>query len=159
MSALFLKVEVLAMLFLVLPAGAIASTTTSHDAYARIDEQTGTLVIGTTNVEEKVQLTHGDFLLKSFQNRITHREYIADGSLSDEFRVTVNGKTLTGAGGGWTWVGAAAKVLTQGEIEATVRLQSQLLEVEKHYVVFPNTSIIRQWVVFKNRSEDPLTLG
>ena len=123
MSAVSLKAEVLAMLLLATSAGAMASTTTSHDAYARIDEQTGTLVIGTTNVEEKVQLTHGDYLLKSFQNRITHREYMADGSLSDEFRVTVNGKTVTGAGGGWTWVGAAAKILTQGEIEATVRLQ------------------------------------
>ena len=147
MSALFVKGVVGAMLLLVLSPRVYATTTASHDAYARVDDQTDTLVIGTAAVEEKIQLVHGSYLLKSFQNRITHREYIPDGFIFDEFRVTVNGKTITGASGEWAWIGGDAKVLAQGEIEATVRLEGKLLGVEKHYVVYPHTGIIRQWVV------------
>jgi hypothetical protein len=136
-----------------------AITLNSHDAYVRVDDRTSTVVLGTAAVEERLQLEDGSFLLKSLQNRVARREYIGEGSTSDEFRVTLNGKLATGAAGGWTWISGAAKVLAQGEIEATVHLEGKLLEVEKHYVVYPGTGIIRQWVIFKNRSDGAITLS
>ena len=161
MPALFLKGAAVSTLFLLLPLGCVAATTTSHDAYARIDDQAGTLVIGTSSVEEKIQLTHGTYLLRSFQNRLTHREYIREGTTSDEFRVTANGIATSGASGEWAWVSGSAKVQGQGqgEIEAIVHLRGKLLEVEKHYLIYPGTSIIRQWVVFKSRSDGAVTLS
>ena len=51
------------------------------------------------------------------------------------------------------------KLLAQGEIEATVRLRGKILEVEKHYLVYPNSSIIRQWVKFKNRTSAAITVA
>ena len=159
MPALFLKGAAVSTLFLLLPLGSVAATTTSHDAYARIDDQAGTLVIGTSSVEEKIQLTHGNYLLRSFHNRLTHREYIREGTTSDEFRVTANGIATSGASGEWAWVSGSAMVQGQGEIEAIVHLRGKLLEVEKHYLIYPDTSIIRQWVVFKNRSDGAVTLS
>lgn len=136
-----------------------AVTINSHDAYVRVDDQKATVVIGTSSVEERMQLVHGKYLLQSFQNRTTRREYLAEGSASEEFRATVNGSNISGADGDWTWTGSDAKVLSQGEIELTVSLQDKLLGVQKHYVLYPNSSIIRQWVVFKNRSSDQITLA
>jgi hypothetical protein len=145
--------------FFLLPPDCAAATTASRDAYARIDDQAGTLVIGTGSIEEKIQLAHGDYLLHSLQNSVTHQEYIHEGTSSEEFRATVNGTTTSGATGEWSWVNGSAKIQGQGEIEAIIHLRGKLLEVEKHYVIYPDTSIIRQWVVFKNRSGGPVTLS
>ncbi len=157
-SELPLKVLVLAAGLFLLPRCS-AVTMNSHDAYVRVDDQRATAVIGTSSVQEKMELVHGKYLLQGFQNRSTHREYLAQGTSSDEFRVTVNGSIISGATGDWTWMGSEAKVLSQGEIETTIRLQDKILEVEKHYVIYPNSSIIRQWVVFKNRSVGVIKLA
>ncbi len=152
----FLAVTVLA----VMPAlKGYGSRTTSGDAYARIDRSLGTVEIGTASVEEKIQLLHGRYLLKSLVNKVSHREYISDGSLSEEFKVRINGQTITGANGRWSWIGAEAKITPQQEIEVTVHLQNTQLQVDKYYRIYPKTSIIRQWVIFKNRSDGPLTIA
>jgi len=136
-----------------------STTVNSKDAYVRIDDQAATITIGTSSVEQRMQLAHGEYLLQSLRNRTTHTEYVAHGSTSDEFKVTVNGDTITGASGDWTWKSASATVLPQGKLECTVTLQGNLLEVEKHYLLYPNSSIIRQWVVFKNRSGRDIKLS
>jgi len=158
-SELSLNVVVMAAGLFIISPMCSAVTINSHDAYVRIDDHTATVVIGTGSVEETMQLVHGKYLLQSFQNRTTHREYLAKGAISDEFRVTVNGSTISGASGDWNWIGGDAKILAQGEIEATIRLRGKILEVEKHYLVYPNSSIIRQWVIFKNRSGAAITLA
>jgi hypothetical protein len=157
-SSVFLKGAILSTISFLLPPGCFAATTTSRDAYARIDNQAGSLVIGTSSVEERIQLTHGAYSLRSFQNRVTHQEYVSDATKSEEFRVTVNGTATSGASGEWSWVNGSSKVEGQGELEAVIHLRGKLLEVEKHYVIYPGTSIIRQWVVFKNRSDSEVTI-
>ncbi len=154
-----LKAIAAGALLLLFSSACFAITATSHDAYARVDNRAGILVLGTNTVEEKIELDHGKYLVKSFRNLLTHRDYLPEMSSSDEFRVTVNGTTTTGASGEWSWISGSATVVAQGEIEATVRLKGKLLEVEKHYVLYPNTGIIRQWAVFRNGSDGEVTLA
>jgi hypothetical protein len=139
--------------------GGQAARSESQDAYAFIDEKARTLVLGTAVVQAKLQLSRGKYLLKSLLNKTTHREYVSENSVSEDFRVTVDGKTITGASGDWRWVSAGAKVLSDGEIKATVRLENELLQVERAYVVYAGTGIIRQWATFQNRSDSTITLS
>lgn len=137
----------------------LAGDTTSADAYARFDERTTTWTIGTSMVEEKLQFAKGNYSLSSFQNKLSRRQYVTGSRPSDEFRVTVNGEVYTGTSGGWRWKGGEAKVLAQGEIQWTVRLENDLLRVEKTYVVYPGTSIIRQWTRYENVGSHAIKVG
>jgi hypothetical protein len=137
----------------------LAGDITSGDAYVRFDERTATCTMGTAMVEEKLQFAEGNYSLSSFQNKLSRRQYVTGSLPSDEFRVTVDGKVYTGASGGWQWKGSEAKVLAQGEIAWTVQLQNDVLRVEKTYVVYPGTSIIRQWTRYENVGSRVIKLG
>lgn len=135
-----------------------AATIASRDGRVDIDNQNQSIVIQTNTIEEKIGASNGHYLLRSFRNRQTLQEYLSKDSVSSEFRTTLNGNIVDGGSEDWRWVYAKAVILNQGEIEATVTLQGNLLEVEKHYCVYPGTSIVRQWVVFKNRSSSPIEI-
>jgi hypothetical protein len=127
-----------------------AGDATSRDAYARYDESTKTWAIGTSLVEEKLRFADGAYSLTSLRNKVSGREYVTGGSPSEEFRITVNGDVYTGSKGGWRWKSGDAKVLAQGEILLAVSLENTLLRVEKSYVIYPGSSIIRQWTHYEN---------
>jgi hypothetical protein len=147
---------VAASLLVLAPGVLFASDITSGDAYARFDEHTTTWTLGTAAVEEKLQFANGNYSLTSFQNKLKQREYVTGPNSSEEFRIRVNGETYTGTTGGWRWEGGEARVLEHGEIQLTVRMENDRLRVEKCYVVYPGTSIIRQWARYENVSSHPL---
>jgi len=129
-----------------------ARETTSGDAYVRFDEQTQTWTLGTAMVEEKIQLANGVYRVLSWQNKASRRQYIPEAVGSEEFRITVDGTAYTGASGGWLLKGSETQVLAQGECQLVVRLGNGLLAVEKTYLLYPGTSIIRQWTTYQNAS-------
>ena len=108
-------------------------------------------------MEEKLQLEHGNYLLKSLQNRLNHREYILEGSTSEEFRVTLNGKITSGASGEWTWISGAAIVLAQGEIgrPSVSRVSSLRWKSIMCFIQTPASSVNG---LFKNRSDGAIAL-
>jgi len=149
----------LVMLYAVGENGTYAKDTTSRDAYVRFDEQTKTWTLGTSMVEEKLQLTGGVYSMLSLQNKLSRRQYVADASRPEEFRITVESTPLTGATGGWVLKGWEATLLSQGEIQLVVKLENNRLRVEKTYVVYPDTSIIRHWVLYQNASSQPMKVS
>jgi len=147
---------------LVLAAGHLklqAKEVASADGYARFDEHTTTWVLGTSMVEQRLQLAKGVFALTSFENKQARRLYVSEATRGEEFRLAVDGKEYTGLNGGWRLVGSCTSVLPQGEIQLVVRLDNDQLRVEKTCVVYPATSIVRQWVKFQNRSSGPITIS
>ena len=66
---------------------------------------------------------------------------------------------MTGLSGGWKHVDTKISELKQGEQQLSLTLQRDNLQVTKNYIVFPLTSVIREWVVFKNVGEEPLSIG
>jgi hypothetical protein len=145
-------VGALAMLFAPDCRAASTKDTRSGDAYVSFNDPTKTWTLGTSMVEEKLELASGSFSLTKLQNRTNRREFVSSTGRSEEFRVTVDGAVQTGTSGGWVLKNSETTVLQKGELQLVVRLENDLLRVEKTYVVYPHTGIIRQWVKFQNAS-------
>jgi len=126
----------------------------SGDAYIR---QTGaSWTFGTARVEQEVALQGGHFRLIKFINKMTHHDYLEGPSY--EFRFGVDGQTVTGGSTSWTLDGAAEEILTQGALCLRITLHNGSLQVEKNYLIYPQESIIQEWLRIRNISDHAVTL-
>ncbi len=135
----------------------VPTTVQASDGY--IERKENSWMMGTGLVEKTVVLEKGRFFLKSFVDKTTGSELIGTGS--GEFFVTLadNDEPLTGLSGGWKLVDSQTRKLKQGELQLSITLNRDNLQVTKNYIIFPLTSVIREWVVFKNVGEEPLNIG
>lgn len=119
----------------------------SSDAYIKRNATAWTL--GTASVERVVALENGSLLQKSFRDRLSGRELIPPG---------VRSEVLLGE---WALAASKTRKLKQGELQLDISLRQGSLLATKTYVVYPGSSIIREWVTFTNegtqsvRVEDP----
>jgi len=133
---------------LLLSVTAVAAAIKSGDGY--ISRAGDTWTLGTAKIERKVTLSKGRFFTRSLKNKISGRDLVTTGTVWEELRLVVDGHELSGTSGGWKLVKAIDHVLSQGEIQLDVTLRDGELQATKTYVVYPGTSIIREWVSFKN---------
>ena len=119
----------------------------SSDAYIKRDGMTWTL--GTATVERVVTLEDGKLFLKQFKDKVSGQELAVDGS-ELAFALDSPENRITGASGGWSLVDAEESKGAQGELQLKLRLKRDGIEATKNYVVYPESSIIREWVTFKN---------
>jgi hypothetical protein len=128
----------------------------ADDAYARQEGQRW--IIGSAKVERVVALEDGRFILKSLGDRVTGRDLTATAAPGDEFFFGLGSppERLSGASGGWKLVDSQKRALTQGEIELDITLERNAVQVTRSYVVYPSSSIIREWVTFKNSGLSPI---
>ena len=119
----------------------------SSDAYIRHEGTTWTL--GTATIERVVALEDGRLLLKQFKDKVSGQELAAGGS-ELAFSLGSPENRITGASGGWTLVDAEESQGAQGELQLKLRLTREGIEATKSYVVYPESSIIREWVTFRN---------
>ena len=134
-----------------------ASGGVSQDAYVHRKGDTWTL--GTLKVQRTVGLQAGRFVTTSWKNKVNGRELIPAGTLSEELRLGVDGHEVTGTEGDWQLVGVQDHILAQGEIQLDITLQRKSLEATKSFVVYPGSSIIREWVSFKNVGTEVLNIS
>ncbi|MCE5197965.1 MAG: hypothetical protein ABFD54_06795 [Armatimonadota bacterium] len=106
--------------------------------------------MGTSRVERVVALDNGKFILKSFKNKATDSEMLPAGTQSDEFFLATENGALTGSTGGWKLVDAKKTRLEQGEGKLDITLRNESLQVTKTYILYPESSIIREWLTLKN---------
>ena len=125
------------------------SRLTADDSYVH---QSGTQwTFGTASAERTVALEDGRFVLKSLKNRVTGHEMIAKFDLSDEFSFADGGEgRISGGSGGWKLVGSKQTTLKHGEKQLDITLQRNSLQVTKSYVIYPGSSLVREWLAFKN---------
>jgi len=124
-------------------------------------EQNGTQwTLTTGSMQEIIALEDGRFLLKSLKDRATGRELAPTDVVSDEFFVSVDAVSnrWSGASGGWRVVGSRVQRLRTHEVRLDVTLQKDSLQVTKSYEIYPGSSIVRQWVSFKNAGQSPLRI-
>lgn len=129
----------------------------SGDGYIR--RENSRWMIGTSLVEKTIVLDRGRFALGSFRNKNCEREYVQNGVVSDEVRFTADAREITGSTGEWTLLGEHSYRLPQGELQLDLTLRHGPLEVTKHYVVYPTTPIIREWVTISNVSEKEIQIS
>ena len=136
---------------LALPVFALCITAVAGDGEeGYISRKADTWKLGTAKVERKITLRQGRFFTSSLKNKITGRELLSAGTASEELRALVDGKEVSGTSGGWRLVNASDGTLANGEKQLDLTLRHGDLQATKTYVVYPGTSIIREWVQFRN---------
>jgi hypothetical protein len=99
----------------------------------------------------------GTYEMTSFKNLLVSPvlQYVTAGAPSGEFRFTWDGVTLSGDGGGWScaW-GRASRIDAGGapalELDVSLSRPSVSVRVTKHYVVYPDVALIREWTDYAN---------
>ncbi|MCL5098316.1 MAG: hypothetical protein M1608_12480 [Candidatus Omnitrophica bacterium] len=129
---------------------------TSGDAYVR--QQGSQWTMGTSALEKVVALEGGQFRLTSLKNKSSGYELIPAGAESDEFLVSLGtaADQWDGGRGGWQLVGTQERRLAQGELQLDITLRGGPLLVTKSYVIYPGSSIIREWVTYQNADIKPI---
>lgn len=132
-----------------------------HSGDAYINREGTVWTFGTASVARVVALEDGKLLLKSFRAGAAGRELVPPGVVAAEFAVAVgeDATPLTSAVPGWTLVTASENKLGQGELQLDLTLQRSGLRATKSYVVYPQSSVIREWVTFANAGRTPLLLA
>jgi hypothetical protein len=138
-------------------AGAAVAADGSGDAYIR--NQGNRWTLGTASVERVVAFEEGRLLLKSFRNKTTGRELAPAASAEFFFRLNENPEPVTSATGPWKLVRAEPTRLGQGELCLELVVERDSLQVTKTYVVYPGSSVIREWISFKNAGNKPLVIA
>jgi hypothetical protein len=147
----------------------VALATSAHavtvgDAYATQGANACTWTFGTAAVEKTVTFSGGTYTLTSYKNKLTSpvRQYVDASSPSSELRYTWDGTEVTGSTTGWTCgSGSAASTTTNGQpaLQLDVALTRTGVQATKHYLVYPSTSVIREWVTYKNTDTSAHTLA
>ncbi len=117
-----------------------SSAQKSQDAYITREGDSWTL--GSSNVEMTIAFKNGMLVTTRLKNKANGRDL----SPSD-------------ATGPWTLADAKTATLKQGELQLDLILRRDALAVTRTYVVYPGSSIIREWVEFKNEGTAPIAIS
>ena len=134
------------------------STACAEDAEVRHRGNQWTL--RTSQMARVIAFEDGRLVLKSFTDRTTGRELVAKGRVVEEFDapVTDGAEHPKGSAGGWRLLGWKHSKLVHGARQLDITVQRDALQVAKSYVLYPGSSIVREWVTFKNAGTVPLPL-
>jgi hypothetical protein len=113
---------------------------TSQDAYITTHGTEWTL--GSASVEMTIALRNGMLVTTGFKNKANGHELAPSDST-----------------GPWTLVDARTSKLKQGEFQLDLTLRQEGLAETKSYVVYPGSSVIRQWAELKNVGSVPLKVS
>lgn len=133
------------------------TATQSEDGYLFRSANTWTL--GTSKVERKIILANGHFFTASLKDKISGRELLPEAQPSEEFGAILNGKESSSVSGNWKMLRTNEHVGANGELILEVSLRQGNLQATKTYVVYPGSSIIREWVQFKNVGQERLRIS
>lgn len=113
--------------------------------------------LNTNKVQRTVSIKNGQFITRSWIDMATGKSVLGT-SESGELSLFLNGKEVTGSSGGWSLVSAHNVPQKDGSIELDLTVRRENLEATKSYVTYPGSSIIREWVTFKNTGSSDMTI-
>lgn len=130
----------------------------SGDAYILYDGIAQTFEIGTDGISRRMAFDPvSGYRLISFKNKLTGREWLAPGGGSSaELRLELDGQIISGSAQGFVLRGYNTQKAADGSVELIVEMARDSLVAHLHYVGFPGTSIIEQWVQVENRGKTEL---
>jgi hypothetical protein len=112
----------------------------------------------TAKVRRTIAFAGGKLYSESWIDASNGRE-LQKGLRPAEFAVTLNGQELTSMDGGWSMRSAHKQQNADGSWELDLMLTHGTLEVTKSYVVYPGTSIIREWGAYRNTGSAALDIS
>jgi hypothetical protein len=122
----------------------------SGDGYIR--REGNEWIFGTSTVERRVRLDDGRLYLVSLRNKLTGHEYQDAGTWPAEIRFSIDSADVSASSWRWKLRGEHAAQGSQGTLQLDIELESASIRVTKHYVVYPQTSVIREWLTLENIS-------
>jgi hypothetical protein len=125
-----------------------ADTPSQTDAYIRREGMAWFL--GTSKAERKIELRGGGLVLTSLRNKVSGREYRETGPDPAEIRFRVDDMDVSAPAPAWTFVSEHSRTLVQGEQQVDITLRSGPVAVTKHWVLYPGTAIVREWLTIEN---------
>jgi hypothetical protein len=128
----------------------------NKDAYLR--REGDDWVMGTSLVERRLRLTDGQLTSVSLRNKVSGGEYQKAELASAEIRFSANGREVGVSGWQWRLLSDHLTQGTQGDLELDIALGADTLRAVKHYVIYPGTAIIREWITIENTSSSSLRL-
>ena len=131
----------------------------SGDAWIQVDP--GRWTLGTGSVQRVVELLNGHF---------RETQHVQDKSTAAGLQLSSRGfavgigeagddELIHGDSGNWKLVDSNVEILKQGELQLVITLQRGPLAVTKTYVLHPLSSVIREWITYKNVSNQPLLIS
>jgi hypothetical protein len=129
----------------------------SGDGYVR--REGNEWILGTSSVERRVRLDGGHLQLVSLRNKLTGREYQDAGAPPAEFRFFANGEDVTASSWHWKLRDEHAIQASQGVLQLDIELESPTIRVTKHYLIYPGTSVIREWLTLENISDKSVRIS
>src|SRR5689334_7292535 len=132
------------------------ATVTSKDAYLRYEGNAWTL--GTSSFEKKLVLSDGQLVTAFLRNKVARHEYQGRRAPS-EIRFRVDGQDVGTPPWSWTAENSRSRQLPQGELQLDLELQGGPLAITKHYLVYPGTALVREWLTVRNRSRAPVRIS
>src|SRR5260370_36848379 len=76
-----------------------------------------------------------------------------------EIRFPANGQDVSSSHWRWELRSEHAVRAEHGEIQLDTELESASIRVTKHYVIYPGTSVIREWLTLENSSGKPVRIS
>jgi hypothetical protein len=122
----------------------------SRDGYVR--REGDDWAFGTSQVQRRIRLAGGQFFQVSLRNQVSGREYQDRTNPTAEIRFAANGQDVSTSSWHWRLHGDQVNRGNQGELQLNVALESAGIQVTKHYVIYPGTAVIREWVTLQNAS-------
>jgi hypothetical protein len=129
----------------------------SEDAYVR--REGSEWIIGSVSAERRVRLDGGQLHLVSLCNKLTGREYQDATTPPVEIRFSANGEDVAASGWRWKLFAEHAMPASQGTLQLDIELESAGLHVTKHYVIYPETSVVREWLTLQNSSDRAIRIS
>jgi hypothetical protein len=109
--------------------------------------------IGTSKVEQVISLSDGRFILSSFRNKLSGKDYSGRSSMADLIRLRVDGVETSSEAWRWAFAGEHQQAQKNGELQFDIQLQAGTLTAIMHCMIYPGSGIIRQWITLRNTSQ------
>jgi hypothetical protein len=129
----------------------------STDGYVR--REGDDWIIGTSKVERRIRLAGGHFFQVSLRNKISGHEYKDATNPPAEIRFFANGQDASASIWHWELLGDHIVRGSQGELQLNIELESAGMRLAKYYVIYPGTSVVREWLTLQNSSGKPIFIN
>jgi hypothetical protein len=155
----FLPVILIQLLSLCAATSLLAAQTNqqSHDGYVR--REGNEWIMGSALAEKRIRLADGHFTLVSLHNKMSGREHHDTSDLPAEIRLFADGQDSAASNWRWRLRGEHIVNDSQGELQLDIDLESASVRVTKHYVIYPGTAVIREWLTIENSSSKAVRLS
>jgi alpha-galactosidase len=124
----------------------------SGDAYIAYDGNSRTWEIGTEGIRRRMQYNaNSGYRVISLKNGLTGREWLAPGiGTSHDLRLVIEGEIHTSASRDFQMEAYSTMQNPDKSLELRVSLRHETLLAHLHYVAYPGTNVIEQWVDLEN---------